>query len=180
MYDFSAKMYLMLCSINWPNFIVWLSLIHEILRHVIFEWVVIPSKCFKGTLMQIWKSVNIFIFIWIYYVEDFTLKHLLLFEICSREIREKFVCKHLETIEYVKNWLTLQLQSYSHPEVLLGKGVLKIFGKFTEEHPCRSVISIKFQSNFIEITLRHGCSPVNLLHFFRTPFPRNAIGWLLL
>ena len=24
--------------------------------------------------------------------------------------------------------------------------------------------------NFIEIALRHGCSPVNLLHIFRTPF----------
>ena len=29
-------------------------------------------------------------------------------------------------------------------------------------------------------TLRHGCSPVNLLHIFRTPFPRNTCGWLLL
>ena len=36
------------------------------------------------------------------------------------------------------------------------------------------------QSNFIEITLRHGCSPVNLLHIFKTPFPRNTSGWLLL
>ena len=29
--------------------------------------------------------------------------------------------------------------------------------KFTGEHPCRSAISIKLQSNFIEISLRHGC-----------------------
>ena len=35
------------------------------------------------------------------YVEDFTLKYLLLFEICARET-EKFVYKHSETIEYVK------------------------------------------------------------------------------
>ena len=34
--------------------------------------------------------------------------------------------------------------------------------------------------NFIEITLRYGCSPVNLLHIFRTLFPRNTSGWLLL
>ena len=26
----------------------------------------------------------------------------------------------------------------------------------------------------------HGCSPVNLLHIFRTPFPRNTSRWLLL
>ena len=56
----------------------------------------------KGTLMQIWKSVNIFVFIW-KYVEDFILKDLLLFEIYAREICEKFVYKHSETIEYVKN-----------------------------------------------------------------------------
>ena len=36
------------------------------------------------------------------------------------------------------------------------------------------------QSNFIEIALRHGCSPVNLLYIFKTPFPRNTSGWLLL
>ena len=33
---------------------------------------------------------------------------------------------------------------------------------------------------FIEITLRHGCPPVNLLHIFRTPFFKNTSGWLLL
>ena len=57
---------------------------------------------------------------------------------------------------------------------------LKICSKFTGEHPCRSVVSIKSQSNFIEITLQHGCSPVNLLHIFRTLFPKNTSGWLLL
>ena len=28
--------------------------------------------------------------------------------------------------------------------------------------------------------IRHGCSPVNLLHIFRTPFPKNTPGRLLL
>ena len=32
----------------------------------------------------------------------------------------------------------------------------------------------KLQSNFIEITFRHGCSSVSLLHIFRTPFPKNT------
>ena len=68
----------------------------------------------------------------------------------------------------------------SYPEVLLRKGVLEICSKFTGEHPCRSVISIKLQSSFTEIALWHGCSPVNLLHSFRTTFPRNTSGWLLL
>ena len=47
-------------------------------------------------------------------------------------------------------------------------------------HPCRSVISIKFLSNFNEITLRHGFYPINLLRIFRTPFSRNTSGRLLL
>ena len=54
-------------------------------------------------------------------------------------------------------------------EKQLPRGVLEICGKFTEE-----------QGNFIEIALRHGCSPVNLLHIFRTPFPKNTFEWLLL
>ena len=33
---------------------------------------------------------------------------------------------------------------------------------------------------FIEIALRHGCSPVNLLHILRTPFPKNISRRLLL
>ena len=32
----------------------------------------------------------------------------------------------------------------------------------------------KVVSNFIEIALWHGRSPVNLLHIFRTPFPRDT------
>ena len=38
----------------------------------------------------------------------------------------------------------------------------------------------KVASNFIEITLRHGSSPVNLLHIFGTSFPKNTSGWLIL
>ena len=46
-------------------------------------------------------------------------------------------------------FLTVDLSGYigrsrsSRPEVFLGKGDLKISSKFTEEHPCRSAISIK-------------------------------------
>ena len=61
----------------------------------------------------------------------------------------------------------------------LGKRVLKICSKFTGEHLCQSAIS-KLQSNFIDVALRQGCSPVNLLHIFRTSFPSNTSGCLLL
>ena len=68
----------------------------------------------------------------------------------------------------------------SHPDVFPAKRVLKICSKFTGEHPCRSAISIKLQSNFIKIALRYGCSPVNFLNVFRTPFLKNTSGRLLL
>ena len=38
----------------------------------------------------------------------------------------------------------------------------------------------KLQSDFIEISLRHGFSPVKLLHIFRTPFYKNTSEGLLL
>ena len=56
----------------------------------------------------------------------------------------------------------------SRPEVFLRKGVVRIYSKFTGE------------CNFIEITLRHGCSPVDLLHVFRIPFLKSTSGRHLL
>ena len=65
-------------------------------------------------------------------------------------------------------------------EVFSWKPILKICSKFTGEHPCGSAIVITLQSNFNEIAFRHGCSPVNLLHIFRTPFPKNTSWGLFL
>ena len=60
----------------------------------------------------------------------------------------------------------------------------KVFWKYAtnsqENTHCRSAISVKLQKNFVEITLRHGCSPANLLHIFRATFLKNLSGWLLL
>ena len=68
----------------------------------------------------------------------------------------------------------------SPPEVFLKNGDLKIFSKFTGEHPYRSAVSVKLRSNFIEIALPHGSSLVNLLHIFRAPFYKSSSGGLLL
>ena len=68
----------------------------------------------------------------------------------------------------------------SPSEVFLGRSLLKLCSKFTGEHPCRSTISIKLLCNFIEIALRHWCSPVNLLHIFWTSFHKKTSGRLLL
>ena len=42
-YDFSTKMFLLLYSINWPNFIAWLSLLLEILSNMCIAIVCYPG-----------------------------------------------------------------------------------------------------------------------------------------
>ena len=42
------------------------------------------------------------------------------------------------------------------------------------------LISITLLCNFTEITIRHGCSPGNLLHILGKSFPKNTSGRLLL
>ena len=60
------------------------------------------------------------------------------------------------------------------------KCVLEISSKYTGEHPCGHVISVRLQTNVTEITFLHGCSPVNLLHICRTAVLSNTCGELLL
>ena len=72
--------------------------------------------------------------------------------------------KELRTLPQI---LTKSLAEEAPPPVVfLGKGVLKIYSKL--------------QSIFIKNALRHGCSSINLLHFFRKPFPKNTSGELVL
>ena len=72
-------------------------------------------------------------------------------------------------------WFLVYSFRSSRPEVVLGKGVLKICNKFTGEQLCQIEISTKLLCNFIEITLWHGFSPVNLPHIFRPHFLRTPL-----
>ena len=83
------------------------------------------------------------------------------------------MCDYISVL-VISIFLGVKMIRSSRPKLFLKKDVLKISSKFTGEHPCQSAILIKLQSNLIETTLRHGCSPVNLLHIFRTPFPKNT------
>ena len=69
----------------------------------------------------------------------------------------------------------------SRPEVFLGRRVLKICSKFTGERQCRNVISR--EGNFIQIVLRHGCSPEICSIFSEHLFLRKTLDscfWVLL
>ena len=83
--------------------------------------------------------------------------------------------------ELLKSYKAKYTKRHKQPSRgVLRKSFRKIYSKFRGEHPCRGAISIKLQSNFIEIALQYGCSPVNLLHIFTTLFYKNTSGWLLL
>ena len=89
----------------------------------------------------------------------------------------------LMKVPYLLHNLLMHLFMYitfrsSRLEMFLVKCVINICSKFRGEHTCCSLISIKLLRKFFEITLRHVCSPLNLLHIFRTPFTKTASGWL--
>ena len=60
----------------------------------------------------------------------------------------------------------------SHSEVFSLKGVLKMYIKFTGEQSSRNVISIHKVA--LQITLRHGCSPITLRYTFGTTFSKST------
>ena len=52
---------------------------------------------------------------------------------------------------------------------------LEICSKFKGEQSCQSVIPMKLQSNFIEIILRHGCSPAYLASVNESLFTKKSL-----
>ena len=94
--------------------------------------------------------------------------------------------KQSGTFYFLKNWNYSVLKGY-----LL---FYKMHFKWVQKQPSRGVLKQIYRRTPIpkcnfnkgaeqlywEIALRHGCSPLNLLHIFKTPFPKNTSGWLLL
>ena len=65
------------------------------------------------------------------------------------------------------------LQKHS-PRVVPRKRCSEIMRQIYRRTPMLKCDFNKVACNFIDITLQHGCSPVNLLHIFRTPFLKNT------
>ena len=71
--------------------------------------------------------------------------------------------------------------------------LLPLKSSLQEKQPFRGVFRRRLSENMLQIYKRtpipkcdfnkvakHGCSPVSLLHIFRTPIYKNQSGWLLL
>ena len=64
-----------LCRRKGTNMITFCLIVFSILKKIVRRYILSVCQCaVKGTLMQIWKSGNIFVFTWKLYAEDFTLK----------------------------------------------------------------------------------------------------------
>ena len=120
-----------------------------IYQHYLIRLIMMINK-----FMEIFQDISLYDIFW---HQDIDFRFII--------IRKKWFLK-VVNFSFIKS--NLSLFRSSHPEVLLGKGVLKICSKFTGEHPYWRAIS-----------LRHG-SPVNLLHILGTPFSKNTSRWLLL
>ena len=60
--------------------------------------------------------------------------------------------------------------------VFQGSSYKKVFWKYAAN--LQENENVKLNSNFIEISLQHGCS-INLMHIIRAVFYKNTSGWLL-
>ena len=65
-------------------------------------------------------------------------------------VRVLFETSTLSSLLYISDYEDLPMFRSSHPDVFLGKCVLKIYSKFIGEHPCRSATSIKLLCNLIK------------------------------
>ena len=79
-----------------------------------------------------------------------------------------------------KNFYSKLYQKKKKYQKQLSRGVLTKRYSENMQQIYRKTPMPKCDFNKVEIALRHWCSPVNLLRIFRTPFPRNTSGWLLL
>ena len=80
-----------------------------------------------------------------YQINQRNTKNTIVRESISEPINQSLtnIKRHFLRFLTVNTIYTRNLRS-SHPGVFLGKGVLNIWSKFTGEHPCTSVTSIKF------------------------------------
>ena len=90
------------------------------------------------------------------------------------------ICCHQVIVGFCGiNWKH-QKTSHENLETALQRcSYKKVFWKYATNLQEKTHAEMWLLSNCIEIMLWYGCSPVNLLHIFRTPFYKNTSGGLL-
>ena len=107
-------------------------------------------------------------------IESYKLHH------SKKNCRKLVFCVFTEQLLYQIIFQQLRCYEQKKPSIgILIRRCSENMQQICRKQRCRRVISIKLLCNFIEITLRHGCSPVNLLHIFRTALRKNTYGGLL-
>ena len=109
---------------------------------------------------------------------------IILCNICVFKRKEKSIKKNWGNQGVVKQqiWSSLSFDNQKHCLKMQKQPSISVFRKRCSENMqqiYRRLPMPKCDFNkvalklYIEITLRHECSPANLLHIFRTPFPKN-------
>ena len=94
---------------------------------------------------------------------------------CCFLIFKGFALSRLLAVVFLRIW-NMQMQPFrGEPRKRCSENMHQIYRRIP-----RSNCNFQLQNSFIEIGLWHGCSAVNLLHVFRTPFSKNNSGRLLL
>ena len=88
-------------------------------------------------------------------------------------------------IIYIWSWLMDELiWSWIYFQKQPSRGVLKKRSTENMQQIYRRTFMLKRDFNnfatLLKLLIRHGCSPVNLLHFFRTPFYKSIHGEVFL
>ena len=164
-FDVSIKMFLMLCSIKWLNFIVWYSLLQEILGNMCFAIV-----CFPGCNFINFEVKLIFLFKPFFYMTEKSRQKFIIILRTKRDFKVHWKAFFIifKGISAARNYLrpesaplicqigisflyfnfrTILSHSVllfsicrnSRPKVFCKKGVPRNFAKFTVKHLCQNL-----------------------------------------
>ena len=106
-------------------------------RHLL-EYLLAQNQKLKQEVSTLMWCSNCWLWTSTYHVESFSVSPLLFLGYCLNFVK----------VSWILSTYPKQLFRSSHPEVFLRKGALKKCSKFTGEHPCRSVTSVKLLWNF--------------------------------
>ena len=109
---------------------------------------------------------------------------------CTHDFSRKYVlaCSFWLEMSISTQGMKFRRNKFDKGSVCNLRNRIKLYQAYAQKQPfsgflekrCSEKCSKFTGGNTRRIALRHGCSPVNLLHIFRTSFPKNTSEGLLL